>query len=120
MYAFDACIVADRCSPRGVTDELSHARWMLRAMNEHEATIEFTLQPPRPGAPVSVRLRRYLDRWVAELVGTAHPVAVGITPREALTVALTPLGDTQVRLLLADLGLLEPSIAVATIERRAG
>jgi hypothetical protein len=91
---------------------------MLRAMNEREATIEFTLQPPRAGEPVSVRLRRYLDRWVAELVGTTHPVAVGITPREALTVALTPLGDTQVRLLLADLGLLEPSVRIAELQRR--
>ena len=83
------------------------------------AIVEFTLRP-HGGAPVNVRLRRYLDRWLAELVGEPEPVAIGLTAREALTTALLPLGDRQVRLLLADLGLLEPSLAVAAIERRAG
>lgn len=85
-------------------------------MQHPDPLIEFTLQPPGC-APVAVRMRRYLDRWVAELRGTSQPPAIGLTAREALTAALAPLGDGQVRLLLADLGLLEPSVAVARIER---
>lgn len=83
---------------------------------ERETTVEFTLRPAA-GAPIAVRLRRYLDRWMAELVGRPHPVAIGLTAREALTAALAPLGDRQVGILLADLGLLEPSLRTAAIER---
>lgn len=82
----------------------------------HEAgSIEFTLQSPYGGA-VSIRLRRYLDRWMAELLGTGDPVAIGMTAREALTAVLNPLGDAHVRVLLADLGLLEPSVRVVELE----
>lgn len=87
-------------------------------MNEREATIEFTLGP-LGDTPVRVGLRRYLDRWVAELVGAGHPLAIGRTAREALTTALAPMGDATAKVLLADLGLLEPSVAVARIERAA-
>ena len=83
---------------------------------ERETTVEFTLRRPG-GAPIAVRLRRYLDRWMAELVGRPDQVAIGLTAREALTAALTPLGDRQVGILLADLGLLEPSLRTAAIER---
>ena len=83
-------------------------------MEQREATLEFTLHPPL-GEAVAVRLRRYLDRWVAELVGRGQPLAIGLTAREALTAALAPLGDNQVRLLLADLGLLEPSSRIARL-----
>lgn len=83
-------------------------------MNE-ASTIEFTLRPPGHG-PVSIRLRRYLDRWVAEQVGVGRPLAIGLTAREALTAALSPLGESQVRMLLADLGLLEPSVNVIRLE----
>lgn len=86
---------------------------------ERETTVEFTLRPP-DGAPIAVRLRRYLDRWMAELVGRSQPVAIGLTAREALSAALAPLGDRQVRLLMADLGLLEPSLSVVEIERLSG
>jgi hypothetical protein len=88
-------------------------------MEERSAVLEFTLSAPGC-APVAVRLRRYLDRWIAELLGAGEPVAIGSTAREALTTALVPLGPARAKVLLADLGLLEPSIQVAEIERASG
>lgn len=85
-------------------------------MHERHSVVEFSLHPVGQ-PPVAVRLRRYLDRWVAELIGTPQPLGIGLTAREALTAALAPLGEVTVRLLLADLGLLEPSIRVAAIEQ---
>ena len=77
--------------------------------------IEFTLTPAGR-APVAVRLRRRHERWLAEVSGSAFAAALGSTAREALTAAFQPLGDAATRLLLADLGLLAPSIAVLELD----
>ena len=64
-------------------------------------------------------MRRFGERWVAE-AGTAYPnVGVACSPREALAAALAPLGERTVKLLLADLSLLEPSCEIAQLERAA-
>lgn len=81
--------------------------------------IEFTLTPVGR-APVTVRLRRRHERWLAEVSGSAFAAALGATAREAMTAAFQPLGDAATRLLLADLGLLEPSIAVLEMEGAVG
>ena len=79
-------------------------------MERNEKTVEFQLDG------LHVRLTLAGERWVARV---GHSVAVGRSARQALTVALEPLGTASIRALLADLGLLEPSIAVAEIERTA-
>ena len=81
--------------------------------------IEFTLRPDGAVAPVHVRMRKRLERWAAEVSGVQSGVGIGVSAREALTAALEPLGEVQARRLLADLGLIEPSIAVVTMQRAA-
>ncbi len=76
-------------------------------MERNDRTVEFQLDG------LQVRLTLAGERWVARV---GHSVAVGRSARQALTVALEPLGTASIRALLADLGLLEPSIAVAEIE----
>jgi hypothetical protein len=88
------------------------------AMNGTHASIVFTLQPERAKA-VHVRLRRIEARWLAEVSSPMSSVGVGASARQALTAALQPLGDVQTHLLLADLGLLEPSVAVLAVEAEA-
>ena len=84
-------------------------------MRSKRTSIDFTLTPL--GAPaVQVRLRRRGDRWLAEVSGSGFAGALGASAREALTAALQPLGDNAVRVLLADLGLLEPSVAVIKLD----
>ena len=86
----------------------------------NSATIAFTLQPSALGHPVSVRLRRTGERWVAQLEGSSTGVGIGGSPRSALQAALEPLGSRVAAMLLADLGLLEPSVRVIELERAAG
>lgn len=88
-------------------------------MEAPTSAIDFTLRPDS-GAPVRVRLRQVASRWVAEASGPFSTAALGGSARQALTSALQPFGDGATRLLLADLGLLEPSIAVLEIEAVAG
>jgi hypothetical protein len=91
---------------------------MLPVMNASPGSIEFTLRPQRTAA-VRVRLRRIDARWLAEISSPTSSVGVGGSARQALTAALQPLGDIETRLLLADLGLLEPSVAVLALEADA-
>jgi hypothetical protein len=83
------------------------------------APIEFTLRPDGVVAPVHVRMRKRLDRWAVEVSGVRSGVGIGVSAREALAAALEPLGEVQARRLLADLGLIEPSIAVVSVQRAA-
>ena len=87
-------------------------------MESAASVIDFTLRAAS-GAPVRVRLRRMASRWLAEVSGPVSTAGLGASARQALTAALQPLGDGATRLLLADLGLLEPSIAVLEIEAAA-
>jgi hypothetical protein len=88
-------------------------------MNGSAPTIEFTLRPPGR-TPVLVRMRHVSERWTANVSGPISTVGLGVTARQALTAALQPLGDFSVRLLLCDLGLLEPSLAVIETQRAGG
>jgi hypothetical protein len=87
-------------------------------MERGESTIEFSL---RAGSlpELSVRMRRLSLGWVADVAGVGAGPGVGRTARQALTAALLPLGDNETRALLADLGLLEPSVAVLVMERES-
>jgi hypothetical protein len=87
-------------------------------MEHGESTIEFSLRSG-PGSELNVRLRRLSLGWVADVAGVGAGPGVGRTARLALTAALLPLGNDETRALLADLGLLEPSIAVHVMEREA-
>jgi hypothetical protein len=86
-------------------------------MNEREpAAIQFHLNGSGE-AIVEVGLRRSGPRWVATaLVGDRQIVAIGTTSRDALRLAMEPLGRTRAAALLADLGLLEPSLALLRID----
>lgn len=86
-------------------------------MTAAEGTIQFTLEPPSPLPAISVRMRRFGERWVAEAQSEVPNVGIAQTPREALAAALSPLGSTVVTLLLADLSLLEPSCQIIELER---
>lgn len=79
------------------------------------STIRFTLSPEGLGYSVGVTLRRAGTRWVARLDG-AGAVGIGASPRAALSAVLKPLGQPALSLLLADLGLLEPSLRVRRLE----
>jgi hypothetical protein len=87
-------------------------------MERGESTIEFSLRTG-DGPVLSVRLRRLSLGWVADVAGVGAGPGVGRTARQALTAALLPLGDDATRVLLADLGLLEPSVAVLALEHAA-
>jgi hypothetical protein len=87
-------------------------------MERGESTIEFSLRSGN-GPELSVTLRRLSLGWVAHVAGVGAGPGAGRTPRQALTAALLPLGDDETRALLADLGLLEPSLAVLVMERDA-
>jgi len=87
-------------------------------MERGESTIEFRLRPGS-GPQLEVRLRRLTRGWVADVAGIGAGPGVGRSARQALTAALQPLGDSTVRALLADLGLLEPSLAILNVERGA-
>jgi hypothetical protein len=76
-------------------------------MERSESSVEFTLNG------LSVRLTMVGERWVARVADT---VAVGASARLALTAALELSGSASVRAVLADLGLLEPSVRVVALE----
>lgn len=82
-------------------------------MDSTQTVVDFTLQPAGM-APVRVLLRRAGTRWIARVDDGV--VTVGGSARVALIAALEPLGQRRVTVLLADLGLLEPSLAVMEIE----
>lgn len=81
--------------------------------------ISFTLSPTGLGYSVRVTLRRVGPRWVARVQG-AGAVGVGASPRAALSAVLRPLGEPAVKLLLADLGLVEPSLRLLQLEQAVG
>ncbi|MGI8928908.1 MAG: hypothetical protein ACR2H0_05525 [Candidatus Limnocylindrales bacterium] len=85
-------------------------------MEGTQASIEFTLRSEGGQKAVSVRLRRLAHGWVAEVGGALSNIGVGGSARQALAAGLQPFGDSDIRALLADLGLLEPSVAVLAIE----
>lgn len=87
-------------------------------MERGESTIEFSLRTG-DGPVLSVRMRRLSLGWVADVAGVGAGPGVGRTARQALTAALLPLGDEQTRTVLADLGLLGPSLAVLALETAA-
>lgn len=85
-------------------------------MEGTRTSIEFTLRSDGSQGAVSVRLRRLAHGWVAEIGGALSNIGVGGSARQALTAGLQPFGDSAIRALMADLGLLEPSVAVLETE----
>jgi len=79
------------------------------AVSTKRFSTEFTLG----GLPVRLTLAG--ERWVAHV---GESVAVGSGALQVLTAALEPVGEARKRALLADLVLLGPSVAVATLEQR--
>lgn len=89
------------------------------AVEATRPTIDFTLSQAAAGCDVQIRLRRVAQRWVADVRGARSGTGMGRSASQALVAALEPMGDAATRALLADLGLLEPSIAVLTVEAAA-
>ena len=81
--------------------------------------VEFTLRPQGFAAPVHVRMRKRADRWAAEVRSPSSAVGIGSSAREALIAALEPFGEVRLRSLMADLGLLGPSLVVLEWSRAA-
>jgi hypothetical protein len=98
-----------------VTDKVARARGTIHAMERSsDLTVEFTLAPAALRYSVDVRLRRAGDRWIAvSRSGNSSLTGIGTSPRAALTAALEPLGKLAMTVLMADTGLLEPSLTVA-------
>ncbi len=86
-------------------------------MNRPIADIQFTLHGPAPAGEVSVRLRRFGERWVAESAGRGVGTGVGLSARAALSAAVEPFGPVAARAMLADVALLGPSLRVLDAER---
>jgi hypothetical protein len=85
------------------------------AMDELQGWIDFPLNAPNVNLTVDVRLRRAGERWVARVV--AHGEArfgLGRSARAALAAATAPLGTPVATALLADVGLVEPSLHLVT------
>jgi len=97
-----------------VTREVAQCAAIVVRMNEMHSAIDFTLDAPGCAA-VNVRLRRSGDRWAAEVAGDVSAIGIAVSPRQALMVALEPLGPSAVTTLMADLGLLEPSLRVVEL-----
>jgi hypothetical protein len=85
-------------------------------MNEREPdAIHFRLESL--ATVVDVNLRRSGPRWVVTAdVGGRQIVAIGMSPREAMRVCFERLGQTRATALMADLGLLEPSVALLRMD----
>ena len=85
-------------------------------MNEREPNaIHFRLESL--ATVVDVQLRRSGPRWVVTAdVGGRQIVAIGMSPRDAMRVCFEPLGQTRATALMADLGLLEPSVALLRMD----
>jgi len=78
--------------------------------------VAFRLAPAGLGFGVDVRLRRAGERWVAVVVlDGREQTALAPSPRAALTAALATLDASAVKALLADTGLLEPSVEIAVL-----
>jgi hypothetical protein len=77
--------------------------------------IRFTLSPAAL-PPVEVCLRRAGERWIARVEGSDLSAGMATSPRAALLAALEPFGQPAVTALLADLGLLEPSVRVLELQ----
>jgi hypothetical protein len=82
-----------------------------------DGQIQFTLEPAAPLPRLDVRMRRFGERWVAEVGGDQPNVGIAVRPRDALAAALSPLGSTAVTLMLGDLSRLEPSCQIIELER---
>lgn len=82
------------------------------------SAVDFRLSSPALTYAVDVRIWCAAERWIAETtVGGVRHVGLAATPRAALDAALSVLSDRDVRLLLADLVLLAPSVAIARMAR---
>ena len=89
-------------------------------MDGHGTMIEFSLNAPTLDFGVEVSLRRAGERWVARAVARGEErIGMAESARRALAAALTSLGASAVSALLADLGLLEPSLRLAAVEAAA-
>lgn len=82
-------------------------------MSTTHTTTEFRLSAPSLDFWVDVTLRSFGERWIAaaEIDGEVE-IGLGASARQALTASLASLGERARALLLADVALLAPSIAV--------
>ncbi len=80
----------------------------------NDLALQFTLAPAALRFSVEVRLRRAGERWIALATIQGQPqTGIGATPRAALAAVLDQLSTLAVTILMADTGLLEPSVAIA-------
>jgi hypothetical protein len=80
----------------------------------NDPILDFTLAPAAMQLVVDVQLRRCRERWIAVASTNGRSqTGIGESPRQALSAALDPLGRLAVTALMADPGLLEPSILIA-------
>lgn len=77
------------------------------------ASVEFELIHPLFGYPMAILLRNHDGRWAAIAeCGDSRLDGIGATAREALTVALMPLGPRALAHLMADPALFGASVQV--------
>lgn len=84
-------------------------------MDQHPRLVSVTahLGSLELGVEVEIRLTRLDGRWLAVAdFGDEPEVGIGATPRAALAAALSTLGKRATAALMADPGLLAPSLAI--------
>lgn len=82
-------------------------------MTNAATNLDVRLTAPSLDLVVDVNLRSSGERWIAaaSITGTVQ-IGLAATARQALTASLASLGDRARALLLSDLALLAPSIAI--------
>jgi hypothetical protein len=85
-------------------------------MTRAETNLDVRLSAPSLDFWVDVKLRSFGERWIAS-AQIAGEVEIGLatTARQALAASLASLGARARAMLLADLALLAPSIALAEV-----
>lgn len=94
---------------------------VVRMKHPAVAHVTFRLSAPALAVRVDVDLRSLGERWVAaaEFQGRRE-LGIGLTPRQALTAALGPLGSRATAALLADPALMAPSAEILRVVGDAG
>jgi hypothetical protein len=91
---------------------------MTQPAQPPRVNVQFRLGAAGSDSSVEVSLKSFGDRWTAvATIGGRLEHGLGRSAREALSAALSSLGQPAAKALLSDLALLGPSVEIARQER---